>query len=157
MRLPNNDDKVVPGQTAEQCADACEKESSFPCRSYDYDKSGSTCYLSRAASGDTELTAAKGFDYYEMSKLFLFLFYSSLFEFCLIIYNSHNVEPNSGNSPGQKQVAKIICCGVTWQMTQNKQTGEICDRHARSMIVLLSCYTFFFTIFTIIVITLAVI
>lgn len=69
MRLPNNDDKVLSGQSAEQCADACEKESSFPCRSYDYDRNAGKCYLSRAASGDVDLTAVKGFDYYEMSEL----------------------------------------------------------------------------------------
>ena len=83
-RLPNNDDKVLSGQTAEQCADACEKETSFPCRSFDYDKNGSTCYLSRATSGDIDLTSVKGFDYYEMSEL---LFYLVLFAFLWILFD----------------------------------------------------------------------
>lgn len=68
MRLSNNDDKVLSGNTVEQCADACEKETSFPCRSFDYDKDGSTCYLSRATSDDAQLTPAKGFDFYQLSE-----------------------------------------------------------------------------------------
>lgn len=76
--MANNDDKVLSGKTAEQCADACEKEISFPCRSFDYDRNGTTCYLSRAASVDAGLTPVKGFDYYQMSEL---LFYVLLSEF----------------------------------------------------------------------------
>ena len=68
MRLENNDDKVLSGKTVEECADACEKESSFPCRSFDYDKAGSTCHLSRASSEDVSLMPVKGFDYYQTSK-----------------------------------------------------------------------------------------
>lgn len=72
-RLANNDDKVLSGKTAEQCADACEKENSFPCRSFDYDRNGTTCYLSKVASGEAGLTSVNGFDYYEMSELLFYL------------------------------------------------------------------------------------
>lgn len=75
-RLANNDDKVLSGKTAEQCADACEKENSFPCRSFDYDRNGTTCYLSREASGDVGLTPVKGFDYYQMSELLYYVLLS---------------------------------------------------------------------------------
>ena len=68
MRLSNNDDKVLSGMTADQCADSCEKEASFPCRSFDYDKSGKTCYLSSANSEDAAVSPVKDFDFYQMSK-----------------------------------------------------------------------------------------
>ena len=69
MRLSSNDDKVLSGMTANQCADACEKETLFPCRSFDHDRNGSKCYLSSADSEDAVVSTVKGFDFYQMSKL----------------------------------------------------------------------------------------
>lgn len=75
MRLSNNDDKVLLGKTAEECASACEQEASFPCRSFDYDRNNSKCYLSSAGAEDAALSAVNGFDFYQTST---FLFSSSL-------------------------------------------------------------------------------
>lgn len=67
MRLSNNDDKVLTGKTAEQCAIACEQEVLFPCRSFDYDRANSKCYLSRADLEDSVVSQENGFDFYQMS------------------------------------------------------------------------------------------
>lgn len=68
MRLSHNVDKVLGGKSVEECADACVKESLFPCRSFDYDKTGSTCHLSRASSDNASLIPGKGFDHYQTSE-----------------------------------------------------------------------------------------
>ena len=70
-RLSSNDDKVLSGMTAVQCADACERESSFPCRSFDYNRTAKTCYLSSADSEDAVVSEVKGFDFYQLSKLLI--------------------------------------------------------------------------------------
>ena len=69
MRLSNNDDKVLTGKTAEQCAEACEQEASFPCRSFDFARNNGNCYLSSAGSEDAAVSAVSGFDFYQTSKL----------------------------------------------------------------------------------------
>ena len=68
MRLSNKVDKVLGGKTVEECADACMKERLFPCRSFDYYKTGRTCHLSRASSDDASLIPGKGFDHYQTSE-----------------------------------------------------------------------------------------
>lgn len=70
-RLSSNDDKVVSGMTAVQCADACGKETSFPCRSFDHDRTGNNCYLSSADSDDAAVSEVKGFDFYQISELLI--------------------------------------------------------------------------------------
>ena len=54
--------------TAVQCANACEKETSFPCRSFDHDRTGNNCYLSSADSDDVVVSEVKGFDFYQISE-----------------------------------------------------------------------------------------
>ena len=65
MRLSKNVDKVLGGKIVEECADAFMKDSLFTCRSFDYDKTGRTCHLSRASSDDASLISGKGFDHYQ--------------------------------------------------------------------------------------------
>lgn len=75
MRLSNNDDKVLTGKTAEQCAIACEQELLFPCRSFDYDRANSKCYLSTADLEDSVVSQKNGFDFYQMSMFLRSLHY----------------------------------------------------------------------------------
>lgn len=66
--LPSNDDKILDSKSQEECAHACEGETSFPCRSFDYDKQNQRCYLSRATVSKIPTVSSKSYDYYEMSK-----------------------------------------------------------------------------------------
>ena len=68
--LPSNDQKTLTGVTPVECATACNQETGFHCRSFDYDNSAKKCFLSQAyrdivsiSSGDNNIK-----DYYELSK-----------------------------------------------------------------------------------------
>jgi len=64
-RYPSQDHKVLLNKSPEECADSCEAETSFPCRSFDYERALKKCYLSKAIAGDGDLIVAKGFDFYQ--------------------------------------------------------------------------------------------
>ena len=74
--LPSNDQKTLTGVTPEECATACNQETGFHCRSFDYDNSAKKCSLSQAYRQTVSISKddKNVKDYYELSKcLQLFL------------------------------------------------------------------------------------
>ena len=65
--LEGNDDKVVIATSAELCKRACTNEKTFVCKSFDFNKSSYTCYLSKKAKGETGLSTvtSSSIDYFE--------------------------------------------------------------------------------------------
>ena len=64
---------MVTHVTPEACAAACYKETSFPCRSFDYDNAAKKCFLSKAYRDTVSVSVDEKSlkDYYELSKFAL--------------------------------------------------------------------------------------
>ena len=62
--------KTVSNKSPEECVAACTSEGGFVCRSFDYQKSSRTCYLSDKSSvtATVNVDTSNAFDYYELSK-----------------------------------------------------------------------------------------
>ena len=72
---PSNNHKTLHGLSAEACARACEQESSFSCRSFDYNSAAKKCILSKAYRETVSIISSKEYDYYELSKYYKSLCY----------------------------------------------------------------------------------
>ena len=62
--------KTISNKSPEECVTACNDEGGFVCRSFDYQKSSRTCYLSDKSSvtATVNVDTSNAFDYYELSK-----------------------------------------------------------------------------------------
>jgi len=67
--ISGNDDKVVDNSSPESCASSCWSEASFVCRSFDFDNSTNTCYLSSKSTVDSALSSSSSHNYYELNCL----------------------------------------------------------------------------------------
>ena len=66
--IPGHDNRIQSGVTAERCAELCQRETEFVCRSFDYKSQGRVCALSDKNSRDVDPNFSipgNRFDYYE--------------------------------------------------------------------------------------------
>ena len=66
--ISGDDDKVLSNSNPEACASACLSETSFTCRSFDFDNSSDTCRMSAKSTIDSALTSSAAYRYFEFSK-----------------------------------------------------------------------------------------
>ena len=66
--ISGSDNQVVSQSNPESCATSCLSQSSFVCRSFDFDNSSNTCSMSTKSTLNSALTAADGHRYFELSK-----------------------------------------------------------------------------------------
>ena len=66
--ISGSDNQVVSNSDPESCASSCLSQSSFVCRSFDFDNSSNTCSMSKESTLKSALTAADGHRYFELSK-----------------------------------------------------------------------------------------
>ncbi|XP_068719978.1 sushi, von Willebrand factor type A, EGF and pentraxin domain-containing protein 1-like [Montipora capricornis] len=60
---------VLSNSNPEACASSCSSQSSFICRSFDFDNSSNTCRMSSQSSLDKALSTSAGYRYYELNCL----------------------------------------------------------------------------------------
>jgi hypothetical protein len=68
--IPSNDNAVLSSTSPEACAASCDVQSSFLCRSFDFDKRTNKCYLSVKHSPDNLVRkdSTATYNFYELSK-----------------------------------------------------------------------------------------
>ena len=67
--MPGNNNKALGGVTMKRCQELCLRETTFTCRSIDYNPSNTACHLSEEWSGSVPLSNPcylSGWDYYEL-------------------------------------------------------------------------------------------
>ncbi|XP_074620011.1 sushi, von Willebrand factor type A, EGF and pentraxin domain-containing protein 1-like [Acropora palmata] len=67
--ISGSDNQVVSQSNPESCATSCLSQSSFVCRSFDFDNSSNTCSMSTKSTLNSALTAADGHRYFELNCL----------------------------------------------------------------------------------------
>merc|ERR1711976_275652 len=63
--LNGRNDKKISGSSVDQCKKACEEETSFQCKSFDFNKLFNFCHLSASTTNDAGLIWWFTYDYYE--------------------------------------------------------------------------------------------
>ncbi|KAK3736370.1 hypothetical protein QZH41_006145 [Actinostola sp. cb2023] len=67
--IPSSNNKVLSSTSPQACAISCDVETSFPCRSFNFDKKSKKCYLSGKHSPDNlvKQDSTATYDYYELN------------------------------------------------------------------------------------------
>ena len=66
--ISGSDDKVVDKADPESCASSCLSESSFICRSFEFNNSTDTCHMSTESSVTSALASSSNSRFFELSK-----------------------------------------------------------------------------------------
>ena len=66
--ISGSDNKVLASTDPESCASSCLSESSFICRSFEFDNSTSTCHMSTESTVTSALASSSNSRFFELSK-----------------------------------------------------------------------------------------
>ena len=67
IAITGYNNKLIRSVSADQCKVACERETSFVCRSVDYNSRRQLCYMSSADRYTVQLTRWDDYQYYEIA------------------------------------------------------------------------------------------
>ena len=94
--ISGSDNKVVDNTNPESCASSCLSESSFICRSFEFDNSTSTCHMSTESTVTSKLASSSNSRFFELSKYEVpdNIFYITKSVLALLLVNNFLYGPN---------------------------------------------------------------